>query len=238
MLKLISFLSRRCIRPMHHFPKFNFISNKLMTQNKNFELPIVTMTSLQDNPGSRKQKRRLGRGPGSGKGKTSGRGHKGYKARVGNPSRYFEGGQTRLARRLPKFGFRRTKYRDPFAYINVDKIIYLIHKKRLDPKQPITLKEIFWAGGISKIKTGIKVLGRGTDKLSTVPPLNLVVSSASQIAIDEIKKHGGSVTCIHTNKHRTRYLSKPYKFYKELLEPLPKFRDVKRLERLRARGAM
>jgi large subunit ribosomal protein L15 len=219
-----------------NFSSIENISNA--TTPTSFNIPHISFTTLQDNLGARKKGRRIGRGPGSGKGKTSGRGHKGYKARTGNPARYFEGGQTRLARRLPKHGFRRRHLREPFAYINLEKIIYLIIKKRIDPNKLITAREIFWAGGVSKVKNGLKLLGRGSDKLGTVPSLNIEVSSASQLAIDEVKKFGGSVTCVHTTPLTIKYLTEPYKFFRAPLEPVPNYKNVRRLSKMGEKGAM
>jgi large subunit ribosomal protein L15 len=197
----------------------------------------VNANNIKDNLGARKPKTRLGRGPGSGKGKTSGRGHKGYTARTGEPHRHFEGGQTPISRRLPKHGFRRTWARENFSYINIDKIIYLIQKKRLDSKKTITIKDIFYAGGISKLKNGVKLLGRGVEKLSEVPPLNFEISSASKEVIDSIKKHGGSVTCIHRTKLTLRYHTKPHKFIQKPLDPVAKFKKAIRIQHLEEKGA-
>ena len=198
----------------------------------------VTVLSIKDNKGARFQKTKLGRGPGSGKGKTSGRGHKGFKARVGNPNRHYEGGQSPITRRLPKHGFRNNATKLRHSYINLDKIYYLIQKGRLNPQEPITSKHLFWAGGVSKIGDGVKILSRGSELLKDLPPLHLEISSASERAIDEIKKHGGTVTCVYKNKLTMRAQAKPWKFYKPLLDPVPRYKMVKKLLDLEQKGAM
>jgi large subunit ribosomal protein L15 len=198
----------------------------------------VTVLNIKDNKGARSPKTKLGRGPGSGKGKTSGRGHKGFKARVGNINRHYEGGQVPITRRLPKHGFRNGATKSRHAYINLDKIYYLIQKGRLNPQEPITSRHIFWAGGVSKIGDGVKVLSRGYELLKELPPLHLEISSASERAIDEIKKHGGTVTCVYKNKLTLRAQAKPWKFYKPLLDPVPRYRMLKKLLDLEQKGAM
>jgi large subunit ribosomal protein L15 len=197
----------------------------------------VTISNIRDNKGSRPLRTRVGRGPGSGKGKTSARGHKGYKAHVGNINRHYEGGQTPITRKLPKHGFRRSRtLREPYAYINLEKIIYLVLKGRLDPTKTITIRDLVWSGGISKSEWGVKVLARGADRLKDIPPLNLEVSSATQIAVDEIKKHGGSVSSVYRNKLTLKYHIKPWKFIRAPLDPLPPFRQTLRLMQLEEKG--
>ena len=105
--------------------KFNFVSLTKLPEN----LPsyAIRLHNLKDNEGSREKKVRLGRGPGSSKGKTSGRGMKGMKARTGGGIRPTqEGGQTNIMRRLPKVGRVNKAFRKPFAYINISKVIYYI----------------------------------------------------------------------------------------------------------------
>jgi len=198
----------------------------------------ITVLNIKDNKGARFAKTKLGRGPGSGKGKTAGRGHKGFKAHVGNPNRHYEGGQVPITRRLPKHGFRRNAIKLRHSYINLDKIYYLIQKGRINPKEPITGKHILWSGGVSKIVDGVKILSRGCEYLKDLPPLHLEVSSASERAIEEIKKHGGTVTCVYKNKLTLRAQAKPWKFYKPLLDPTPRYKMVKKLLTLEDKGAM
>jgi large subunit ribosomal protein L15 len=201
-------------------------------------LPVIRQSNIKDNYGARMRSTRLGRGPGSSKGKTSGRGHKGYMARTGNAARHFEGGQTPMTRRLPKHGFSRNGIKDKLVYINIDKIVYLINKKRIDPTKPITIKEIFYAGGISKTLDGVKLLGRGAHLLKSLPPLNIEVSFASKDAIDQIKENGGNVTCKYRTALLLKYLIKPFKFHKELTTPYPPFTEVKKILNEENKGAM
>ncbi len=194
----------------------------------------LNATNLNDNKGSRKLKRRVGRGPGSSKGKTSARGH-----RIrGNPYRHFEGGQTNVFRRLPKHGFRNKKYNDEFSTINIQKILYLIHKGRIDPTKPIGIKELFYSGGVSKVVDGIKLLSRGMEHLKNFPPLNIEVQSATEKAINGIKENGGSITIIHGTKLFNRFIIKPAKFTRQLNEPYPSFKKVRRILRLKDKGAL
>jgi large subunit ribosomal protein L15 len=197
----------------------------------------MTLKTIKDNKGARILKTKLGRGPGSGKGKTSARGHKGYKARVGNVNRHYEGGSTPITRRLPKHGFRHVTGREHFSYLNIDKILYLINKGRLDATKPITIRELFWAGAVSKVREGIKLLSKGVEDLKHYPPLNFEVSSASQTVIDELKKHGGSVNIVYRTEKTVAYQTKPWKFIREPIEPIPKFKKVVRLLHFEEKGA-
>jgi large subunit ribosomal protein L15 len=209
--------------------------------NSNFQthnlFEPITSFNLRDNPGAKKERIRVGRGPGSGKGKTSGRGHKGYLAHVGNINRHYEGGQTPITRSLPKFGFRRPKkVREDYDYVNLGQIIYLVLKGRLDTSKTITIKDLAWSGAVSNPKKGVKVLSRGSEKLNDIPPLNLEISSASQRAIDEIKKNGGSVSSVYRTPLTLRYHIKPWKFIRQPLDPVPPFKKTVRLMHLEEKG--
>lgn len=216
---------------------FNFTTQSPIQLNmSNSSIFSVSPGNVNDNVGSRLGKIRLGRGRASGKGKTSGRGHKGYTARTSEPHRHFEGGQVPLDRRLPKHGFRRKAFRDNYAYINIEKIIYLIKKQRLDPTKTITINDIFRARGVTKVRDGIMLLGRGAENLNSIPPLNIEVSSATTRAIEEIKKNGGSITVIYRTPLTLKYHTKPYKFIQTPLDPIPKFKRVKKLLNLEDKG--
>lgn len=220
----------------NHFSKFSLhtVENSM---GKSFAFNPVTLTNIKDNEGARKEKTRWGRGPGSGKGKTSGRGHKGYKARVGNPHLHFEGGQTPITRRLPKFGFRRSlAIKENYTYVNLDKIIYLVLKGKLDSTKTITVRDLYWSGAISKVKNGVKLLSRGSEMLKEIPPLHLEVSSASQRAIDEVKKLGGKVSSVYRTPLTLKYLIKPWKFVRQPLDPVPPFKKTLKLMKLEEKG--
>ncbi|GAC99873.1 likely mitochondrial ribosomal protein [Pseudozyma hubeiensis SY62] len=163
-----------------------------------------------------KNRKRLGRGPSSGRGGTSTRGHKGQKARAGNgkPVPGFEGGQTPLTRRYPKRGFNNV-HGQTFVPVNLDKIQHWIDRGLLDPSRPITAKELYETRCIHSLKDGVKILGEGANFLDS--SVNLIVSRASQSAIDAIEKAGGSVECRYYTPLSLRALVKPHKFAGKIL---------------------
>ncbi|EPQ26367.1 uncharacterized protein PFL1_06015 [Pseudozyma flocculosa PF-1] len=163
-----------------------------------------------------KNRKRLGRGPSSGRGGTSTRGHKGQKARAGNgkPVPGFEGGQSPLTRRFPKRGFNNVNAQK-YVPVNLDKIQHWIDRGLLDPSEPITAKELFETRCIHSLRDGVKVLGEGAGHLQT--PINLVVNRASQSAIAAIEALGGSVECRYYNKLSLTALVKPQKFIGKLM---------------------
>jgi len=178
---------------------------------------FLTLNSIRDNPGSVKKKRRIGRGVGSSKGKTCGRGHKGQKARAGGSiSPMFEGGQTPLYKTIPKRGFRNTVHAQPMVPINVETLENYVAMGRLIPPgpsdPPLTIPDFINAGIVKKsaVKHGVKLLGGGADKLKT--PLRLEVSRASKSAIDAIERAGGEVVTVHYNKLALKALMKPDRF--------------------------
>ncbi len=149
---------------------------------------MVKLNELSDNPGATKDRIRVGRGIGSGKGKTGGRGVKGQKARTGVAIKGFEGGQMPLHRRLPKRGFH-----NPFSIdyneVNVGRIQQAVDAGKLDAKAPVTLDALIAAGVISKPRDGVKILGQGEIKAK----LAFEVAAASKGAIAAIEGAGGSV---------------------------------------------
>ncbi|KAF9921310.1 YmL10, partial [Modicella reniformis] len=121
----------------------------------------IDLSNLSDNPGSKSQRIRVGRGQGSGKGNTAARGHKGQKARSGNngqPKPGFEGGQTRLIDRLPKHGFKNPEHKY-FQPLNLDRLQFWIESGRIDPSQTITMKHLLDTRCIHKVQDGVKLLG-------------------------------------------------------------------------------
>ena len=137
---------------------------------------------------STKKPKRVGRGIGSGKGKTSGAGHKGQKSRSGVAIKGFEGGQMPLHRRLPKRGFK-NRFRTQYSVINIGDIDKAVSDKKIDAKKIITNEEFFNAGLIRNKKVLIKILGNGKTNLS----LNLKVDKASQSAIKLISDKKGKI---------------------------------------------
>jgi len=148
----------------------------------------VKLNELRDNPGARKARMRVGRGIGSGKGKTSGRGVKGQKARTGVSINGFEGGQMPLYRRLPKRGFNNPSARH-FVEVNLDRLQKAIDAGKLDAKATIDGAALIKAGIISRARDGIRLLGRGT----ITAKVTISVAGASASARAAVEKAGGSV---------------------------------------------
>ncbi|KAI9742090.1 MAG: YmL10 [Cirrosporium novae-zelandiae] len=155
--------------------------------------------SISDTKGAYQKRIRLGRGPSSGKGKTSGRGQKGQKARSKVPVG-FNGGQTPDEVVHGTRGFE-NRFSAELSPVNLDRIHDWITQGRIDPTKPITLKELVKSRCIHGVKKdGVKLLARGANQLQ-LPPLHIVVSRASGSAISAIETAGGSVT--------TRYYTGP-----------------------------
>lgn len=149
----------------------------------------MKLNELSDNPGARKKRTRVGRGIGSGKGKTAGRGQKGQTSRTGVAINGFEGGQMPLYRRLPKRGFK-NPFRKVYEVINLGRLQDALSAGRLDAGQPVDLAALKAAGLVSGRRDGVKLLAGGD--LTT--GLALHVSGASKAAIDAVEKAGGTVT--------------------------------------------
>ena len=138
------------------------------------------------NAGSRKKRKRVGRGPGSGLGKTCGRGHKGAKSRSGfKNKRGFEGGQTPLKRRLPKFGFTNPN-RQTYQLINLDRLEKL---EQLTDGASLEMQQMLEMGLIRNTKTPVKLLGRG----SLTKKIKIPVDKASRGAVESVTQAGGEV---------------------------------------------
>ncbi len=148
----------------------------------------MLLNELADNKGARKNRIRVGRGMGSGKGKTCGRGVKGQKSRSGVSINGFEGGQMPIHRRLPKRGFKNHS-RVEYAEINLADLQRAIAAGKLDSKKEITLETLVETGLIKARDKRVKLLGNGT--LST--KVNIAVTKASKSAIEAVEKLGGSV---------------------------------------------
>jgi len=149
----------------------------------------MKLNEIRDNPGSRLKSKRLGRGIGSGKGKTSGKGVKGQKAREGVALNGFEGGQLPIYRRLPKRGFFNPA-RKVYAPLNLGVLDAAIESGRIDGGQPIT-EEILIAAGLVQGKLhGVRLLADGTISRA----VTITVSGASAAAKAAVEQAGGSVT--------------------------------------------
>ena len=145
-----------------------------------------------------KKKIRVGRGIGSGKGKTSSRGHKGQKSRSGVAIKSFEGGQMPLYRRLPKRGFNKHN-RKVYRIINLGDLQKVIDNGKIDIKKEINNSVILSSGIIKNLKDGIRILARG--KITS--KVNILVDGASKNAIEQVKKVGGNLAVTEKNKKDT-----------------------------------
>jgi len=149
----------------------------------------MNLNDLRDNPGARLKSKRLGRGIGSGKGKTSGKGVKGQKAREGVALNGFEGGQLPIYRRLPKRGFNNI-FRKEYAPLNLGVLDKAIADGKLDGSQPITEAGVIAAGLAAAGKAGVRLLGNG----AITRAVHITVSGASASAKAAVEAAGGSVT--------------------------------------------
>jgi large subunit ribosomal protein L15 len=149
----------------------------------------MRLNEIRDNPGATSAKKRLGRGIGSGLGKTAGKGTKGQKARAGVAIKGFEGGQMPLHRRLPKRGFNNI-FAKKFNELNLGKIQGAIDAGTLDGTKPITIEVLKEAGLIRRAKDGVRLLGSGEIK----GKLAFEVTGASASAIKAVEAKGGTVT--------------------------------------------
>ncbi len=150
----------------------------------------MRLTDLRDNPGAAKKKKRIARGPGSGKGKMGGRGIKGYKSRSGATVKGFEGGQQPIHRRLPKRGFN-NPFRKTFAVINLGDIQQFVDAGKIDPAQPIDEAALVASGLVRRRKDGIRVLASGE---ITTDGLKISVTGASKAAVAAVEAKGGALT--------------------------------------------
>jgi large subunit ribosomal protein L15 len=148
----------------------------------------MRLNELSDRPGATKPKKRLGRGIGSGLGKTSGKGQKGQKARAGVAIKGFEGGQMPLHRRLPKRGFNNI-FAKAYNEVNLGTVQSAIDAGRLDGKNPVTVDALLAAGVIRRKRDGVRLLGSGELKAK----LAFEVTGASSGAIKAVEAQGGSV---------------------------------------------
>ncbi|MFD2678488.1 50S ribosomal protein L15 [Camelimonas lactis] len=151
----------------------------------------MKLTDIRDNPGATKQRMRVGRGIGSGKGKTAGRGVKGQKSRAGVAIKGFEGGQMPVHRRLPKRGFTNI-FRKDYNEVNLGRLQAAIDAGKLDASAPVTVDALVAAGVCAKARDGVRILGAGELKAK----LALQVAGASRSAVEAVEKAGGSVTIL------------------------------------------
>ncbi|PJE26301.1 50S ribosomal protein L15 [Pseudooceanicola marinus] len=148
----------------------------------------MKLNELRDNPGASPRKQRIGRGPGSGRGKMGGRGIKGQKSRSGVAIKGYEGGQMPLYQRLPKRGFNKPN-RKKFAVVNLGLIAAFIEAGKIDTKAPVTEDVLVASGLVRRKLDGVRILAKG----DIATAVNLEVTGASKSAIEAVEKAGGSL---------------------------------------------
>ena len=148
----------------------------------------MKLNELRDNEGAAKKAKRVGRGPGSGKGKTAGRGIKGQKSRSGVAINGYEGGQMPLYQRLPKRGFNKPNQKK-FAVVNLGLIQKFVEAGKLDASAAVTEDALVASGLVRRKLDGIRVLAKGDFNTK----LNIEVTGASKAAVEAVEKAGGSL---------------------------------------------
>ncbi|GAA5881931.1 hypothetical protein JCM1840_005418 [Sporobolomyces johnsonii] len=188
--------------------------------------------NLSPYPGATHKRKRIGRGIGSGRGGTSGRGHKGQGARSGNgkPAAHFAGGQTPLTRAYPKRG-RTNPMKQDLVPLNLDRLQNWIDRGLIDPSQPITMRELLASRCVSRVKEGVKLLGDGAEYFKT-PNLHVTVSKASQSAIAAIERLNGTLVARYENRLTLRALVKPKSFARKGLKLPGKANPISRRDLL------
>ena len=149
----------------------------------------MKLHELRDNPGAARKQKRVARGPGSGKGKTAGRGIKGQKSRSGVAINAYEGGQMPLYMRLPKRGFNKPN-RKEFAVVNLGLLQKFVDAGKLDASAEITEEALVASGLVRRRRDGVRLLGKG----ELTAKLALTVTGASKSAVEAVEKAGGTVT--------------------------------------------
>ena len=150
----------------------------------------MKLNEIRDNKGATKDRIRVGRGIGSGKGKTAGRGVKGQKSRSGVAIKGFEGGQMPIYRRLPKRGFN-NRFAKEYAVVNLDTLQKAVDAGKIDAAK-IDLETLVGAGIVTKLLDGVRLLARG----AITSKINVSVNSASKAAVAAVEKAGGKVSLV------------------------------------------
>lgn len=149
----------------------------------------MKLNELSDNPGATRARKRIGRGIGSGTGKTAGKGHKGQKARSGVAIKGFEGGQMPLYRRLPKRGFNNI-FRKRYVEVGLGRLQAAVDAGRIDPKKTVDAAAMVAGGLFKSSRDGVRLLGNGELKSK----LEVVVAGATKSAVAAVEKAGGTIT--------------------------------------------
>ena len=155
----------------------------------------MKLNEIRDHDGSRRERTRVGRGIGSGKGNTGGRGMKGQKSRSGVAIKGFEGGQMPLGRRLPKRGFNNI-FAKRYAVVNLGRLQQAVDAGKLEAEVPVTAEALKLAGVVTHIRDGIRLLGNGTLEAK----LAITVAGASKAAAAAVEKAGGTITILGADK--------------------------------------
>ncbi|KAI1477322.1 hypothetical protein K445DRAFT_321625 [Daldinia sp. EC12] len=224
-------LAAQCCRASIEQPRSSSLVglfNALSIQSRSASI----LANLSDNPGAYQKRIRVGRGPSSGKGKTSGRGHKGQKQH-GKVRPWFQGGQTPLVVQRGKLGFV-NMLAPVMSEVNLNKLQDWIDAGRIDPTKQITPKELVESNLVGTIKDGIKLLARGADALKQ--PIDIVVSRASAAAIEAVEKAGGKIMTRYYTKQAIKRLVGGKSVH--TVKPLPTGPDHVQpvLEELRQKG--
>ena len=167
--------------------------SRLVKAVYNDPVTSISLQDLRDNPGASKSRTRWGRGVGSGRGKTCGRGQKGQKSRSGSrhPRLGFEGGQFPFYRRVPKRGFKNVNHIE-LEPLNLGKLQAFIDKGKLPTNRVITMRILQDSGVVGRIHQGVKVLGDGADRFHA--SIALEVTAASKSALDRLKETGSTIS--------------------------------------------
>lgn len=152
----------------------------------------MKLNEIRDNSTASKRRKRVGRGIGSGMGKTGGRGVKGQKSRSGVAINGYEGGQMPIYMRLPKRGFSNVKFAAKLNIVSIERVEQAVAAKKLDAKKPVTAQALVEAGVLRRAKDGVRLLSDGEAKSK----LNFEIAGASKAAVAKIEKAGGSVTVL------------------------------------------
>ncbi|MGI9352343.1 MAG: 50S ribosomal protein L15 [Rhizobiaceae bacterium] len=152
----------------------------------------MKLNDINDNDGASKSRRRVGRGIGSSKGKTGGRGVKGQKSRSGVAIKGFEGGQMPIYRRLPKRGFSNAMFGKNYKTVSVGRLQEAVDAKKLSAKDTVTAESLVAAGVVRRVGDGVRILSDGELKTK----LTFEVAGASKAAVEKIEKAGGKVTIL------------------------------------------
>ena len=172
----------------------------------------MKLQELSDNPGARHNSKRVGRGIGSGKGKTAGRGHKGQKSRAGATIKGFEGGQMPLYRRVPKRGFTNI-FRKRYAEVNIGRLQQAIDDKKINAKKTIDSEILLASGVVQRLRDGVRLLAKGDLNAK----VTIEVSGASKAATELVEKAGGKVVIVELKTKTKRSEKKANKTSKAKL---------------------